>query len=50
MGRRVLCLGAALLVLSIPACDSGNKAKKQETKPDPDAGAKPNPAGGARGG
>jgi hypothetical protein len=51
MFRRFPCLGALLLLalLSVPACDSDNKAKnKGPTVIDPDAGEQPKPA--ARGG
>jgi hypothetical protein len=49
MARRFLCLGAFLLliVLGVAACGGGSsgKARTEKTVPDPDAGAKPSPAG-----
>jgi hypothetical protein len=39
-----------LIVMSVPACQKENTTRKAATVPDPDAGAKPNVVGGARGG
>jgi hypothetical protein len=52
MVRRFLCLGVILLliVLGVPACQRESTTKKAVTVQDPDAGAKPNVVGGARGG
>jgi hypothetical protein len=51
MVRRFLCFGVILLLIwvSVPACQKQSTPTKGATVSDPDAGARPKPAG-AKGG